>query len=236
MKPDELQQKIKWENFKRYLKNTTIYSYKDETWNRRWSDYSKIIKGFNILEFVKFIENIMAKHKISNEWNISKNIYAIYNHAIKKLKITDHNQLDIIKNVFISMNQFLKKVIWKKIDEYWLVPDYDNRDGRNVYCTMWNEGIKNLFWKNKYINKIRETRNKFIEHYEEYENKDKSNEKYTRRVELKWIWDNIRWEIKMDLMDKNGKKYRISICPLFDFCIFINELAQIKTTPPSLVI
>ncbi len=241
-------------DFERYLNHTTIYSYRDDTWKRRWSDYSKTIKDFDLWMFYKLIDNIIKQHKINNQWNIFKNINEIGNHIIEELWKEDfkkielekdektkkelhnklNNKLDIIKNVFININWFLKKVIWIKIDEYWLVPNYDNTDARIVYNAMWSDWIDKLFWENEYIKRIRQTRNKFIEHYEEY--KDKSKTKCRRRVILKWIWDNIRWEIKMDLMDKNGKEYRISICPLFDFCIFINELTQIKTTPPSLVI
>jgi len=215
--------------FNRYLKNTTIFKYQDESNNIGPNKHYWPEGSFSIQSFIQFIERIIKKYQINNSEDLVKNIYAIYQHTIDKKNIIDPNELDWIKSVFINLSDFLKKVvIWEKIDNLWPIPSYTNTDAKNVYCSIWNDTIKRIFWKNKNIEKIRQTRNKFIEHNEDHQI-DKHGNDFRRKVSLIWWWDNFIWKINMKIhIDNEEKDYKFSLCPLLDFCIFIKEI--LKTT------
>lgn len=236
-------------DFDRYLKNTTIFRYK--TKNTKWPifqgnpNYRPIKIGwvyfFSIQSFSWFIENLIKIHKIKVDKNKS-NMYAIYKHIVKKKYITDYNELDCIKSIFINLDYFLEKIIWEKIiwekiNSPWPIPNYTNTDVKNVYCAIWNDTIKRIFKGNHNIEKIRQTRNKFIEHNTEEKIK-KNGDDFRRKVIIRWWWDNITWKINMKIhlnceykekCESNkceGKEYEFSLCPLLDFCVFINEIIK----------
>ena len=223
-------------NFDRYLKNTTIFEYKNEDKNvhhKMNQDYNPIkinwINFFSVQSFFQFIDSIIKKYKIKTNGDLWKNIYAIYWYVVEKKNITDTNELDCIKSIFVNLNLFLEKVvIWKKIDEFWPIPSYTNTDAKNVYCSIWNDTIKRIFEWNRNIEKIRQTRNKFIEHNEDHKI-DKLKNDFRRKVSLIWWWDNSIWRInmKIDIISEN-KTYKFCLCPLLDFCVFIDELLKIK--------
>jgi hypothetical protein len=48
-----------------------------------------------------------------------------------------------------------------------------------------------------------------------------------REVNFIWWWDNVVWRTNMEIYIKNeDKKYQFSLCPLLDFCSFINEILK----------
>ena len=50
-----------------------------------------------------------------------------------------------------------------------------------------------------------------------------------REVNFILKWDNVVWRANMEIYLKNeNKKYQFSLCPLLDFCVFVNELLKNK--------
>ncbi len=219
-------------DFNRYLENTTIFDYRDEKNNIHYKKnncYSPIkinwINFFDInTSFVQFIEQTIKQYQIEDNVDVIKKIYNIYHYIVDKRNIKNLNEIDWIKSVFVNLSNFLKKAkIWEIIDNLWSIPSYTNTDAKNVYCSIWNDTITKIFPNNENINKIRQTRNKFIEHNEE--NKiDKNGNDFRRKVSLLWWWDNSVWRINMKIsIDHENKEYTFSLFPLLDFCVFIKE-------------
>lgn len=237
-------------DFDRYLKNTTIFEYK--TNNIKWQifhknpNYNPIkinwISYFSNQSFFQFIDNILCdleldtkdeiNIKIKEHFNIefendfSEKIRFLFQYIIEKY--SKRKEEYALRSVFKNLKDFFEKAVfgkehkdinWKKI----LLPNYTYTDAENFYHAIWNNAIKNIFKWNKNIEKLRQTRNKFIEH----------NDDSNREVNFIYWWDNTVWRVSMRIFIKNeNKEFQFSLCPLLDFCMFINEiLISIKNTP-----
>lgn len=212
-------------DFDRYLKNTTIFEYetkspKGPTFHRN-SNYRPIqidwICYFSHQSFFQFIDKIINDFNIKIEYepniefknNFSKKIYIIFLYTIEKYP--DKQDKEILKSIFKNLEDFLEKS-WSKIS-------YTSTDIKNFYFNIWSKTAISLFNWNINIEKIRQTRNKFIEHIND---KD-------REVNFILKWDNVVWRANMEIYLKNeNKKYQFSLCPLLDFCVFIDELLKNK--------
>jgi len=230
-------------NFDRYLKNTTIFEYKRN--NINWPifcknpNYNPIkidwINYFSHQSFFQFIENTLNKLKINindsfskeikKEFNISfendfsEKIRSLFSYIIEIYG--ERKEENAIRSIFLNLYNFFEKTVFgKEYNENWkeiLLPNYTYTDAENFYHTIWNDTIKKIFNWNINIEKIRETRNKFIEHMNDND----------REVNFIWWWDNVVWRTNMEIYIKNeDKKYQFSLCPLLDFCSFINEILK----------
>lgn len=233
-------------DFDRYLKNTTIYEYND--WditikNTYYKD-SIWIKYIWHQSFLEFIDKVVEDYNIDIEDDpeihissvISKKLRYIFLFIIdtywKKKSKNEYTKIeeDELRNIFRNLLDFLEKTLFGKIyeDADWKkisTPNYTYTDAKNFYNTIGDNTIADFFKWNKDINKIRQTRNKFIEHIKETEI-TKGND-FRRIVNSRFGADNTlgRVHIEFFIINEN-KKYNISLVPLFDFCVFLNWILK----------
>jgi len=239
-------------DFNRYLKNTTIFEYK--TNNKKWpifhrnNEYKSIkidwINYFSNQSFFQFIDkiykenikpeddfiiNIEKEFGIKYENDFSKKIRSLFLYIIEKY--SKRKEEYALRSIFRNLKDFFEKSVFgeENKDNNWneiLISNYTYTDAENFYNAIWNDTIRKIFKWNKNIEKIRETRNKFIEHKEDSKIIKKWD--FRRDINFIWWWNNTTWEvyIKIHITNEN-KTYEFSLCPLLDFCVFIEETLKL---------
>jgi len=228
----------------RYLNNTTIYWYyeynEEIEFNPNYSwvwNHQHIYTSDDLSDFVnEKIEEYSIKDiddkDLDSSCSLKQKLISIQIYIFKKLSSFDKIDLQPIESVFNNTIDFIKKndesFITLKNWNTKSLPDYTITDWKNFYWSLWSDSIIKLCDKLKEYNfdpdnnlkKIRETRNKFIEHP-----LDSSRE--IEFIDSTWnMWIEFDLKILCD-WKYTWESCTITLSPMLDFAVFIDTFLEV---------
>lgn len=157
---------------------------------------------------LSLLQEILSKILWKNN-NEDLKLDILLNEYVHKIKEVNNNlkNREILNKDFITLFENLLNALNKDNFNMFFYDKF-----RNFYSVLWSEELYNKLFarKNDYITKIRNTRNKFVEHHDI----DKSTDITPNDGTI---------EFKMNI-DK--KEYKLWFSPVFDLCVFLVELER----------